>query len=445
MNLRFGAVLAVLLTGCGLFALLPPRVALAATPGTFQTTAYPGGGTILTGTLGSASLPVATATLMRRVHGELGTRPTIVQIVENSRDHTLALLFVAARGSTRYTGVAVVTANAGAQAAGAALYDTTARFHTTVGPMVRRLENMTVAGSSNASARTRFAPAEPLITHPFSDGTGTIGVPADWTLNAGGGSAMASAPAGAAQVSYNMHFSGIDPSNPRAQMFLRTESAAAREDLHGAVLPYTGDPVASWVAMYKMLARQHGMQAEIHVLRSAPAGQSAADLSGTLGTGPKTIHFIAHVFVLPPNVNGLWSISDSHIFVSDSHFARLAATANAVLDSVRINFGAVAAQEDAIRQSFQRLFEADIANDRAQDAARQERTDEALASDRAAQEGMHRQAVAMENYSLDRAVVVNTATGAHSTVDSNFAAALVQQNPNYQQVPAAGLLRGVDY
>jgi hypothetical protein len=139
--------------------------------------------------------------------------------------------------------------------------------------------------------------------------------------------------------------------------------------------------------MYKALALQRGMQSQIHVIRSTPAGQSAADIAGTLGSG---------------------SLSGSHIFVSDGQVTQLAETANAVLDSVRINFGSVAAQENAVRQSFQRMFEADIANDRAQGAARQEQTDEALASDRAAQGGMHKQAVAMENYSLDRAVVVNT-------------------------------------
>jgi hypothetical protein len=384
---------------------------------------------------------------MRRVHTELGTRPTVVQVAVDDRDRSLALLFVATtRGGARYTGVAIVTANAGAQAAGAALYDTADRFHTTIDPMMRRLKGMTVAtAASAANAGIRLAPAEPLIPHAFSDGTGSISIPAGWTLDAGGGSAMASAPSGGAQVSYNMHFTGIDPSNQRAQMYMRTASPLARANLHGAVLAYTGDPVASWVAMYKALAQQRGMQAEIQIIHSTPAGQSAADISGTLGSGEKTIHFIAHVFVLPPNPNGLWSLSDSHIFVSNAQVAQLGATANAVLDSVRINFGAVAAQEDAIRQSFQRMFEADIANDRAQDAARQERTDEALASDRAAQEGMHKEAVAMENYSLDRAVVVNTVTGAHSTVDSDFAGTLVRDNPNYQQVPAAQLLKGVDY
>lgn len=131
--------------------------------------------------------------------------------------------------------------------------------------------------------------------------------------------------------------------------------------------------------------------------------------------------------------------------MTEANLARQAETANAVLDSVRINFGAVAAQQNAIRQMFQKQFDSEIANDKAQDAARSARTDEALASDRAAQEGMHKEAVAMENYSLDRAVVVNATTGLHSTVDSGFADTLVHDNPNYQKVPAASLLRGVDY
>jgi len=439
-------LLVVLLAGCCLWGAMLPRAAFAASGGTFQVTANPGGGTIVTGTLGRASLADATAALMRRVHTQLGTRPTVVQTAQNTHDHSVALLFTAARSGASFTGIALVTASPGAQAAGAALYDTTARFHTTVDPMLQRLRGMTTPATASAPS-IKLAPAEPLTTHAFPDGTGSIGVPSDWSLNvAGGGSAQASGPSGSAQVSYNMHFMGLDPSNPRAQMFMRSASPLARQNFHGIVLPYTSDPVAAWKAMYEGLARQHGLaQPQIQITSSTPAGASAANMSGTLGTGSKAIHFIAYVFVLPPDPTGLWQLSDSHMFVTQANIGREAQTANAVLNSVRINFGAVAAQQSAIRQMFQQRFEADIANDRAQDAARQARTDEALASDRAAQEGMHKQAVAMENYSLDRAVVVNASTGQHSTLDSNFADTLVRDNPNYQKVPAANLLRGVDY
>jgi hypothetical protein len=435
---------ALLLAGWSVLSTACPA---AAGDGSFQAFANPGGGTILSGTVGNDTPAGATAAVLRKVHAELGARPNVLQVARNDRQHAVALLFTVDTSAKKYTGIAIVQASPGAQTAAVAIYDTSARFRTTLGPMMRRLGSMTESTSASASAsQIRFAPAQALTSRSFADGTGSIGLAPGWNLaSGGGGSALAVGPGNVAQVSYNMHFGGIDPSNPRAQMFLRTASPLARQNFHGAVLPYTGDAEKAWVAMYEALSRQNGFQPEIHVVQSSASSSSVADFTGTLGSGAKTIRFIVHAFVLPPNPNGMWTLSDSHVFVKESQLGQQAATANAVLSSVRINFGAVAAQQDAIRQSFQRLFDSEIANDRAQDAARQQRTDEALASDRAAQESMHKDAVAMENYSLDRAVVVDTTTGVHSTVDSGFADALVQGDPNYQKVPASELLRGVDY
>jgi hypothetical protein len=438
------AILGIALAG-SLWSVFP-RAASAATAGAFQVAANPGGGNIITGTLGNSSLPDATAALMRRVHAELGSRPVVVQTALNSHDHSLALLFTANRDNVPYTGVAIVTADAGAQAAGAALYDVSSRFHTTIGTMLHRLQGMTQPAPASRGA-IALAPAEPLITRSFSDGTGSIGLPSDWTLGPnGGGGAIASGPAKSAQVSYNMQLMGLDPTSPRSQMLLRTQTPLARKLFPGVVLDYTSDPVKAWTSMYAAMARKHGLPPpQIRITSSTPAGSAGANISGTLGSGPKAIHFIAYVFVLPPDPNGFWKVSDSHMFVTEANIAQQARTANAVLESVQINFGAVAAQQSAMRQMFQQKFEQEIAIDRTEDAERQQRTDEALASDRAAQEGMHKEAVSMENYSLDRAVVVDTRNGDHSTVDSGFADTLVHDNPNYQKVPAANLLRGVDY
>ncbi|HEY3676688.1 MAG TPA: hypothetical protein VGK84_11930, partial [Candidatus Tumulicola sp.] len=325
MNARIRIAAALLV--CGFFA---PGLALpapAAPGGIFQTSANPGGGTILTGTVGGSSLTAGTAALLRRVHADLGSRPVIAQVARDDRDGSLAFLFTADRDGKAYTGIGIVRTSAGAQTAAVALYDTSARFHTTVAPMMRRLGAMTVPGSAAGGRAVKLAPAQPLISHPFSDGTGSIGIPAGWTLAVGGGgSAMASAPAKSAQVSYNMHFMGLDPSNPRGEMFLRTASPLARQNFHGAVLPYTNDPVKAWVAMYEAIGRQNGFTPQIHITSSTSAGSSAADFTGTLGSGSKMVRFMAHVFVLPPNPNGLWSISDSHVFVNDSEISQQATT-----------------------------------------------------------------------------------------------------------------------
>jgi|GEM_PF-2509997 len=450
-GLRPAACAALLSVGLVSFGVpaLAPRAALAQSAGTFSTAANPGGGEIMTGTLGTSSLAAATAALLRRVHTALGSRPAVVQVARNARDHSLALLFTATHGGTPYTGIALVTAAPGAQAGGAVLYDTAARFHATVGPMLRRLNAMTTPSAASSRAAVTLAPAEPLVTHAFRDGTGSIGVPADWKLEVyGGGSAMASGPTGEI-VAYNMAWAAIDMSNPRAQYFMRSQPPQMRENfLHRvALLPYTSDPVQAWLTVPNQLAKQRGGFQPHFAVKSATTNGNMADIVATV-VGKKasaSAHIVAHALVLPPNPNGQWTLMNTFVYVPDSEIARQGATANAVLNSVRINFGAVAAQGAAIRRMFQKQFEGMIANARAQDAAREERGNEAMAADRAAQEGMHKQAVAMENFSLDRAVVVDTRNGAHSTVGSGFADTLVQNNPNYQKVPTQSLLRGVDY
>jgi hypothetical protein len=441
------AVLALVATMlvAGNVSALRPRTALAAASDAFKRTDIPNGGTIVTGTLGQASLPDATATLLRQVHADLGTRPTVVQVVQDARDHSLALLFTADRDGTPYTGMAMVTSAAsGTHAGGAAIYDLTSRFQTTVRSLMQKLNAMTTPSKPAAPAppAVAMAPAEPLVTHSFSDGTGSIAIPADWALGPNGGAgAIVTNAATKSQVSYNMHLSAIDLSNPRARSILAT---AAGRAMNPAAVPYTSDPEKAWLAVYSAIGKAHGFSTEMHVTQSSKSGATST-FTGTIGSGANTIDFMASAFVLPPNIYGLWTVSDTHIFLSPANVPRLGNTAKAVLDSVRIDFAKNAEVQGAVRQIFAQKFDAQIANARAETAAMVQRGDEAMASDAAAQEGMHKQAVAMENYSLDRAVVVNTNTGAHSTVDSGFAGDLTRDNPNYQQVPANQLLRGVDY
>jgi hypothetical protein len=238
--------------------------------GSFQTFEGAGGGRIITGALGKAlSLQTATEAVLRRIRSEFGRRPDVTQTAENPRGHSIALFFTESRDGKSYTGLSVIDAVPGAQASGAVLYDTTARFGSTIGGLLHRVPE-----------------------------------------------------------------------------------------------------------------RELGPQFK---------------------------------------------------------------TAAAILESVRINFGAAAAQSAAIRGMFKQRFDAMIADAQAGDRARQAQTDEALATDRAAQEGMHRQAVSMENFTLGRTAVVNATSGTHSTVGSNFADALVRGDSDYQKVPASELLRGVDY
>lgn len=421
----------------------------SATADTFARVTNKGGGTIVAGTLGNATLQEATATLLRRVHDEFGKRPTIVQAARNASAHSATLLFTEDRGGTSYTGMAIVTADPGAQAGGAALFDISTRFGKTVGPLMRRLNAMTAPGATaTATASSHAAPALPLVTHQFSDGTGSIGVPAGWTLRGGdGGSATVVGPGGVL-VWYNIVIPAADPTNPRTQMLMRYQGPAQRQAFltRNAMLPYSGDAVKTWDSIYAQLAKQSGKRGPTFAISGSSQNGNVTNINGTytygLGAGGR---FSAFVFLTPPDLNGLWGMHNMSVWVPVPLLAKDAATAQAVLASVRINFDAVGAQSDAIRSAFHQKFETQLGIARAQTAANTARVDEAMANDQIAQENMHKQAVSMENYSLDRAVVVDTRNGEHATIDSGFADTLVRGNPSYQKVATHDLLRGVDY
>jgi hypothetical protein len=417
----------------------------------------PGGGHVQAGTLGvQPSARAATAALLHRVHAIFGARPTVIETATNPAAHAVAVFFRDTLNGRPYTGMAVVQAAPGAQAAGVVLYDTSARFPSSIGPMLRRVGAMT--GPSAGAGTASLAPAEPLVHHDFTDGTGSIDVPADWRLaSAGGGSASVLGPTGEI-VSYDLAVNAMDPNNRMAVNYLRGLPPQFRQQelKRTAIIAYTDDPAQAWTTVFRQIARQNGRPAPaftIDKVTSLSSGNVRLDEISGRGTIPNIPgkaddapgKFIAFVQVLPPNTMGQWSMISSWLYIPDAEFARMGRTTGAVMASVRINFAAVAAQAEATRKMFQRTFDTMIANARAQDAARRENNDRFLAADRAAQEGMHKQAVAMENFAGDRMVVRNVTTGDHSTLDSGFAGQLVQNDRDYEVVKPSELLRGVDY
>ena len=407
----------------------------------------PSGGTIVAGTLGNESLPEATASLLRRIHEEFGKRPRIVQAARNASAHSVTLLFTEVRAGKNYTGMAIVTAGAGMRAGGAALFDISTRFEKTVGVLMHRLNAMTAPGTATKTSESE-APALPLITHAFGDGTGSIGVPAGWTVKAGGGSATVIGPGGVL-VFYNIVIPAADPSNPRTQTLLRYQGPAQRRAFlaRNAMLPYTGDPIKTWESIYAQLSKQAGKTGPaFHIRRSAQNG-NITEIDGTyaFASHARGGSFSAFVFLTPPDLNGLWGMHDMSVWVPAPLLAKDAATAQAVLASVRIDFDAVARIDGTIREVYHQKFLTQLDVARRETQATTDRMNEAMADDRAAQENMHKQAVSMENYSLDRAVVVDTRNGEHDTIDSGFADTLVRYDANFQKVPARDLLRGVDY
>ena len=431
--------------------------ASAAAPAGFTSFSNPGGGTIIAGTLGNASLASATATVLRRIHSQFGARPTIVQMGQNPDGHTLAIVFTASKGGTSYTGLSLITAGSGTQTGGAILYDTSARFGSTVHSMLQRLGSMTTAQATGGGGGA-MVPAERLIPHPFSDGTGSIGVPADWKVsNASGGSASAEGPTGEI-VSYNLVVGATDPSNSAAQRYYNGLPAGYRQTAlrQTLLLPYSSDPVRAWTTAFAALAKRNGRPAPAFTVQSVQNMSSGsvrlAEITGT-GTIPGIAgksddepgNYVAFAQVTPPNGMGQWMMYFTFMYVPTQRLAAQGRTAAAVFESVRINFAAVNAQTAAIRNMFQQKFNQMMASSVAFNARLRASTDHFLANQAATEEEMHKQAVGMTNFAAGRSTVVDTNTGQHISVGAPGGGPLVYPGSVFQVVPPSQLLRGVDY
>jgi hypothetical protein len=440
-----------LIAGC---VLVGSSAALAATGGALTTIDNPGGGRVLSAGLGqTASLRVAAGAMLSRIHSVFGTRPAVVQVVQNAAGHSLALLFTERRDGRSYTGVSLITVAQASPASGVALYDTSDRFPRTVNQLLKLYQGATARAMTTATAQhpARLNPAEPLVQQQWPDGTGTIGVPADWSLkSAGGGSALAVGPSGDEIAAFNSAQSAMDPTYGIGSSLLagNADPRVRRHTLQSILLlPHIADPVKAWTTTFDQMAIQNGKTGPHFVATKVTrTGDDTAMISGTgVGNKHEPIFYIAYVRVDPVNRIGQWGMKYSYVIVPKDKIVKDFQTAFAVLASARINAQAFAVQGQAIREAQAQRFNAEIASDRAQDAVRLAGTERAIANDQATQDAMQKEAVGMEHYSLDEAVVMHSSTGTRGTVDNSFAQTLVRDDPNYRIVPPSEFIKGVDY
>jgi hypothetical protein len=436
-----------------------PNETAAATLPPLTTIQNPGGGLIVTGSLGSQSSPQsATVAMLSRIHDLLGARPNVIRVAQNLSAHSITLFFTDTRDGKRYTGISMIDAAPGSEATGAALYDRTERFPKTIGPMLRRLATRkapTGTAGTKKVAQAPLAAAEPLIEHQFSDGTGSMGVPADWTLKGGGGgSAVAVGPTGKEIVNFNFTQSALEPSSTMGQMLVNGTGIYPPGQLREnglksiVLLRYSGDPVEAWTRSWSLMAKQAGRTTfPSFVVRQAKrTGPRTAFVfgSGAFGDTKQPFAYLAYLNVTPPSRLGQWAMYFNYVIVPMDELVKEGATASAVLSSVRINFAVLNDHIDIQRRENQRQFESEIANDRALDAVRQAGTDASIARANANADAMRGQAVAMQHYVLGTSVV--SLNGVHSVpLENDLADALVQADAHYQIVRPSELIKGVDY
>jgi len=459
MDSRLRTALAVALTFAAVWSGLtcPSGALAAAAPALTQVETRDGGHNAPASLGKQPSAQAAAITMLTAIHQLLGARPTVVRVAENAGAQSLTLFFTDTENGRPVTGMSMISAAPGSDASGAVLYDTTARFPQTIGPMLQRLGTLEHPASAPAPKKLEpLAPPEPLIKHEFADQTGSISLPDDWTLRGGGGaSAVAAGPTGKEIVNFNFTQSALEPSSIMGQMLENGTGIYPNGPLRdGAMkslvlLHYTGDPVDAWEKSWALSARQAGrsIYPRFVVKKITRTGPHTAMVSGTGTYGGTSTPFtyLAYLNISPPPLRtGQWGMYFSYIIVPVSEIVKETTTASAILSSVTIDFTLLNNEIAVSAAQFQHQFESEIADDRALDAARQERTNDFIARDTENADHMRGLAVGMQHYVLGTAVV--SANGVHSVpIDADYAAALVRADPNFQIVQPGDFIKGVDY
>jgi hypothetical protein len=429
----------------------------------------PGGGTVAYAQLPAQhTLQGAMGKVLQYVHARFGARPEITHIMRGSDGNSLAIIFTVKpgkAGSQGIAGLALVAVSPSAPAKGAVLSDQADRFRSTVGPMLKRLQEgagLSGTGSSTAGAAASTpvsppgsteatvpasapslvrpsaavssppggaagdaTPAAPLQQTPFPDGSGSIGLPDGWTITgAHAGEVTAKGPAGAG-LHFDWPIAAVDPNDPRSRGLRRGGASSL------VAIPHGTDAANAFKSAIAQLYQKRGKAPptiDIVDTKHLSPQESVlvANIGAIDGQGP-TRSLIDYGIGPLDNFGGytifLYTISFPQPVAQQSQ-----ATVTAIVHSYKINQGVAQAKIRADTQKVQQF------------------TDSTVGDMRRRQDAQDRQFQAFDNNLLDRTVIRDTDLNGHGTVSNDLADALVEANPNrFQEVPPSEYVKGIDY
>lgn len=423
----------------------------------------PGGGQVVYGPLPEAvSLKDAMIITLKNLHGHFGDRPQIGKIFQTPDHESIATFFTltakTSGGSKQLTGMVIVSMPKGSKPAAAVLYDDSARFGKTYGPLMAELnEAWHTAAATSAAARGgeqggsagHQAPVPPLQPVGFPDNSGSISLPPGWRLTGGAsGAAHVAGPHGE-EIHLGVIVQNIyDPRNPQARSLM---NYMQRGHNQFAAYPMGGDLVEAWIEVQKQYLQQNGKPAF-----------SFKTLSGQkIQPGPYEVAAVSVLGEFNPN-------DGRPVLLSSVRIGQLKSAGNAGMWAININRESVPQQYaeaewptivaivNSYRQNgreLQRQANLVIDNIHARAAA-----NDALMNARAAANDSRNAAVektwddnakynkSFENYQLDRSVIEETSTGGHATTGYALADTLVKNFPDhFQYVQTPNFIKDVDY
>ncbi len=450
----------------------------------FTTFDNPGGGRVIAGTLPAAdtSTQAALIDMLRRTHAYFGAKPQVTRL-EKSPDGASALAdFTSAGRAGSVSGAVMAIASQGTAPFGALVFDVAGHFHQTMPVLLRKAESLRPASpapTSTSQAATGQAPAAqsaaagadvpPLTRHNFADGSGNVGLPADWTLKGGQEGTFAAGPANTLWP-YALFgvplFQADQPGSFMARTQLRFHPPGALPPL---IVPYDADPARSLVAMLAAATRANPAHLSrgdfilLKMISEKPIGHMLRSTTWTVNflfRGPKgeTYHFFGNVNISPPLQDGVWMMNVDRGFVAPAdRFKTLVPTFLAITKSLKLNMKVIRREAAAQAQANARQFQANQATIQANQRAFQanlranqqtynqnfQRTEAGILHQ---QDASHAAARAFIRTIQGTTVVADPATGKHYVAPASVAGALARQDPShFQIVPLSQYIKGTDY
>jgi hypothetical protein len=341
--------------------------------------------------------------------------------------------------------------------------DDAARFNSTVNPLLNQLFSVWHPGGNPASMLEGAGSgggAPPMSQVTLSDETGTLSLPAGWTLNPSSsrGFAVVSGPQGE-EVALDVLFAALDPQGQAYKNLVRWRAPASRY----VVLPGGVDLTKSFVDVWQKLRAVNNMAPapmkidNIRPLSARPLAQ-CVDATGQLDRDGKGMNELrALLCKMVTDQNGAYGFAFSLYRLPLGATGQQRATASAIIASYKVNVHRVLelaqAEADIIQAQQQDLKPI---GQQAINAAHRAGGDPAEAA-RAAQwsrfnqlENDIFQPPRFSNYLLGQSVVQNNLSDAgaagYATLWTSMADALVKSNSSrYEIVNTPGYWNGVDY
>ncbi len=435
LRLRFGfpfgpvaAALVLSLSTASFASSLPPHAA----PSAFRAIDVSSGGRILQGTLPHANSPAqALRAGVRLGAAYFDDSPQLTGIVQSTDGHVTLAQFRATLAHQAMTGLLVAVTGSGTSRI-AFLFDRRDDIAKSIRPMVARLQKESGPSSAGGTVSTLHPMRSP-------DGSVLAALPDGWKMQQfGNGYFVAAGPDGA-EVDQEVPFHLTVPGSPIA-------------NTPGYItVDYAPDPAKIFVTALESATRRAGKPVTIHV---ESAGEIKSDDTGVLNqrvsgmsSGANGDHrFEGAVLLGRPGVGGGYLMEAKMVSAPIATYKRDFPVMAAIFGSYRVDQqreGQITSNYvAAMQQETQHLLEVN----RQQMARNQATFYASMQNAHAVQDSIDRSTAGFVRYLGDTDVMQPTSGGAHETLNSDYAHAVVRANPNnFRIVPMSEYHKGVDF